>query len=208
MQKKIKFSLTMAYGVKVRSLSYLREYFDPEKLIEYYIDGRLERWLSVHGYDEMANAIKTVDINAPDTMSQICKILGIEYHDDVSIKNPAFARRTYEKKAILKQITLSKDWINAAARVAFTDDDVTEILAMGYRAVYLCGRKFHIPAEHQNVGYAGICGFMPEIVIDFPNREEMLEAGIHFENVVLPSRLNARNIPHSNNLSGYGISLI
>ena len=79
---------------------------------------------------------------------------------------------------------------------------------MGYRAIYLCGRKFHIPTEYQNIGYAGICGFIPEIVIDFINREDMLEAGIHFENVVLPSRLNARNIPQSNSLLGYGISLI
>lgn len=208
MQKKIKFSLTMAYGVKVRSLSYLREYFDPEKFIEYYLDGRLERWLSAHEYDEMAKAVKAVDINASDAMSQVCNILGIMYNGDICIKNPAFTRRTYAKKAILKQMTSNKWWINSAARVAFTDDDVKEILGMGYRAIYLCGRKFHIPTEYQNIGYAGICGFIPEILIDFINREDMLEAGIHFENVVLPSRLNARNIPQSNSLLGYGISLI
>ena len=208
MQRKAKFSLEMSNGVKVSSLMYLKEYFSAEKVLEYYYDGRLVRWLKDRGYQKEASLIQSLDDSSPDVMVDICHILSINYGGNMKIQNPAFQKRVAEKKILLKQLTVNKSWLDAVARVAFNDDDVKEILGMGYRAIYLCGRKFHIPTEYQNIGYAGICGFIPEIVIDFINREDMLEAGIHFENVVLPSRLNARNIPQSNSLLGYGISLI
>lgn len=208
MQRKAKFSLEMSNGVKVSSLMYLKEYFSAEKVLEYYYDGRLVRWLKDRGYQKEASLIQNLDDSSPDVMVDICHILSINYGGNMKIQNPAFQKRVAEKKILLKQLTVNKSWLDAVARVAFNDDDVKEILGMGYRAIYLCGRKFHIPTEYQNIGYAGICGFIPEIVIDFINREDMLEAGIHFENVVLPSRLNARNIPQSNSLLGYGISLI
>lgn len=208
MQRKAKFSLEMSNGVKVSSLMYLKEYFSAEKVLEYYYDGRLVRWLKDRGYQKEASLIQSLDDSSPDVMVDICHILRINYGGNMKIQNPAFQKRVAEKKILLKQLTVNKSWLDAVARVAFNDDDVKEILGMGYRAIYLCGRKFHIPTEYQNIGYAGICGFIPEIVIDFINREDMLEAGIHFENVVLPSRLNARNIPQSNSLLGYGISLI
>ena len=208
MQRKAKFSLEMSNGVKVSSLMYLKEYFSAEKVLEYYYDGRLVRWLKDRGYQKEASLIQNLDDSSPDVMVDICHILSINYGGNMKIQNPAFQKRVAEKKILLKQLTVNKSWLDAVARVAFNDDDVKEILGMGYRAIYLCGRKFHIPTEYQNIGYAGICGFIPEIVVDFINREDMLEAGIHFENVVLPSRLNARNIPQSNSLLGYGISLI
>ena len=208
MQRKAKFSLEMSNGVKVSSLMYLKEYFSAEKVLEYYYDGRLVRWLKDRGYQKEASLIQNLDDSSPDVMVDICHILSINYGGNMKIQNPAFQKRVAEKKILLKQLTVNKSWLDAVARVAFNDDDVKKILGMGYRAIYLCGRKFHIPTEYQNIGYAGICGFIPEIVIDFINREDMLEAGIHFENVVLPSRLNARNIPQSNSLLGYGISLI
>ena len=208
MQRKAKFSLEMSNGVKVSSLMYLKEYFSAEKVLEYYYDGRLVRWLKDRGYQKEASLIQNLDDSSPDVMVDICHILSINYGGNMKIQNPAFQKRVAEKKILLKQLTVNKSWLDAVARVAFNDDDVKEILGIGYRAIYVCGRKFHIPTEYQNIGYAGICGFIPEIVIDFINREDMLEAGIHFENVVLPSRLNARNIPQSNSLLGYGISLI
>lgn len=208
MQRKAKFSLEMSNGIKVSSLMYLKEYFSAEKVLDYYYDGRLVRWLKDRGYQKEASLIQNLDDSSPDVMVDICHILSINYGGNMKIQNPAFQKRVAEKKILLKQLTVNKSWLDAVARVAFNDDDVKEILGMGYRAIYLCGRKFHIPTEYQNIGYAGICGFIPEIVIDFINHEDMLEAGIHFENVVLPSRLNVRNIPQSNSLLGYGISLI
>lgn len=45
MAKKIKFALTMKDGTKVRTLNELREHFDLERVIGYFLDGRLQKWL-------------------------------------------------------------------------------------------------------------------------------------------------------------------
>ena len=207
MQRKAKFSLEMSNGVKVSSLMYLKEYFSAEKVLEYYYDGRLVRWLKDRGYQKEASLIQNLDDSSPDVMVDICHILNINYGGNMKIQNPAFQKRVAEKKILLKQLTVNKSWLDAVARVAFNDDDVKEIYANGYNAIFLCGERFHIPFAYGNVGYSGICDFKPDIVIECDIYEDLLVAGIHFENVNLPYHL--RNIQSSSSgMLGYGLSLI
>ena len=207
MQRKAKFSLEMSNGVKVSSLMYLKEYFSAEKVLEYYYDGRLVRWLKDRGYQKEASLIQNLDDSSPDVMVDICHILSINYGGNMKIQNPAFQKRVAEKKILLKQLTVNKSWLDAVARVAFNDDDVKEIYANGYNAIFLCGERFHIPFEYGNVGYSGISDFKPDIVIECDIYEDLLVAGIHFENVNLPYHL--RNIQSSSSgMLGYGLSLI
>ena len=207
MQRKAKFSLEMSNGVKVSSLMYLKEYFSAEKVLEYYYDGRLVRWLKDRGYQKEASLIQNLDDSSPDVMVDICHILSINYGGNMKIQNPAFQKRVAEKKILLKQLTVNKSWLDAVARVAFNDDDVKEIYANGYNAIFLCGERFHIPFAYGNVGYSGICDFKPDIVIECDIYEDLLVAGIHFENVNLPYHL--RNIQSSSSgMLGYGLSLI
>ena len=176
-------------------------------MLEYYYDGRLVRWLKDRGYQKEASLIQNLDDSSPDVMVDICHILSINYGGNMKIQNPAFQKRVAEKKILLKQLTVNKSWLDAVARVAFNDDDVKEIYANGYNAIFLCGERFHIPFEYGNVGYSGICDFKPDIVIECDIYEDLLVAGIHFENVNLPYRL--RNIQSSSSgMLGYGLSLI
>ena len=133
MQRKAKFSLEMSNGVKVSSLMYLKEYFSAEKVLEYYYDGRLVRWLKDRGYQKEASLIQNLDDSSPDVMVDICHILSINYGGNMKIQNPAFQKRVAEKKILLKQLTVNKSWLDAVARVAFNDDDVKEIYANGYK---------------------------------------------------------------------------
>ena len=71
MQRKAKFSLEMSNGVKVSSLMYLKEYFSAEKVLEYYYDGRLVRWLKDRGYQKEASLIQNLDDSSPDVMVDI-----------------------------------------------------------------------------------------------------------------------------------------
>ena len=52
MAKKIKFALKMRDGVEVRNLQELQENFDLNQVTAYFLDGRLETWLSDRYYDE------------------------------------------------------------------------------------------------------------------------------------------------------------
>ena len=46
MAKRIKFALEMKDGIQVRSLEDLRKYFDLDKTIGYFVDGKLLKSLS------------------------------------------------------------------------------------------------------------------------------------------------------------------
>ena len=190
MPRKAKFSLEMLNGIKVSSLMYLKEYFSAEKVLEYYYDGRLVRWLKDRGYRKEASLIKNLDDSSPDVMVDICHILSINYGGNMKIQNPAFQKRVAEKNILLKQLTVNMSLLDAVAKVAFNDDDVKDILSNGYDDIFLCGERFHIPLEYSNICYSGVCGFKPDIVIECDTYEDLLASGIQFENANLPDRLS------------------
>ena len=145
MPRKAKFSLEMLNGIKVSSLMYLKEYFSAEKVLEYYYDGRLVRWLKDRGYQKEASLIQNLDDSSPDVMVDICHILSINYGGNMKIQNPAFQKRVAEKNILLKQLTVNMSFLDAVSKVAFNDDDVKDILSNGYDDIFLCGERFHIP---------------------------------------------------------------
>ena len=63
MVKKIKFALEMKNGELVRDIESLREYFDIEKVVAAFLDGKLLIWLEDRYYDEEAEAVGKLDKN-------------------------------------------------------------------------------------------------------------------------------------------------
>ncbi len=82
MAKKIKFALKMKDGVEVRNLQELRDNFDLNQVTAYFLDGRLETWLSDRYYDELALSIQELNINDPDLQKKLCWILGVTYVEE------------------------------------------------------------------------------------------------------------------------------
>ena len=56
--KKLKLPLEMANGKQVRSLQELRDNWDLEKVLGYYLNGRLAKWLNDRYYAEEAEKIQ------------------------------------------------------------------------------------------------------------------------------------------------------
>lgn len=79
MVKKIKFPLEMASGVQVRSLEELKENFDLEKIIAYYMNGKLLIWLKDRYYDDKAAQILELNNKDKNLKQKICNIIGVEY---------------------------------------------------------------------------------------------------------------------------------
>ena len=78
MAKQIRFPLEMANGVKVRTIEELRENFDLEMILGYYVDGKLILWLSDRYYDNQVTEIKQIDSNQPEFVCKLCRILGVD----------------------------------------------------------------------------------------------------------------------------------
>lgn len=79
MTKKIRFPLEMENGVKVRSLEELKADFSLERIIEYYENGSLVRWLDAQKLSEAAEKIKKLRSDSPDFYEKLCRILDVDY---------------------------------------------------------------------------------------------------------------------------------
>ena len=63
MAKKIKFALKMKDGAEVRNIEDLREHFDIDVVVGYFLDGRLLTWLGNFYYDTEADLVEKLDKN-------------------------------------------------------------------------------------------------------------------------------------------------
>ena len=185
MARKIKFALEMKDGAKVRnSLEELRENFDLEKAIGYFLSGKLTEWLEDRYYEDEAEALDAIDKDAPDLRARLCEALGVECADDADLDVGALERLN-EKKAVLRQKTSDESIIANSDKTALTQEDLADLLDMDEPVIYLCGDSFNIPARVKNKKYVGILG-TPTISIKASSQEEVDAKGIVFENVQLP----------------------
>lgn len=189
MAKKIKFALEMADGAKVRTIEDLRDKFELEKAIMYFLNGKLLEWLKDRYYTEITDAVQTLDGNAPDFNARLCNALGVDYQgENVSLKE---IEQENIKRTKLKQLTSDEEIISHAAETAFSQEELNQLLDTEVSTIYLCGNEFYIPIEKQGRRYIGI-GEPPVIHIEAETMRELEERNISFENVTLPENLLRR----------------
>lgn len=186
MAKTILFGLQMN-GADVRSLESLKENFDLEKMTEYFLDGRLLRWLEGRHYDEEAQQVRNLNKDDEQFGKKLCEVFGIPYKDAAEV-DVAAKERARKKREKLKELTDDEEIILLAARVAFTQEDLSYLLEEGETTIYLCGKKFSIPNSFENRKYVGILS-KPEIRTAAKTFDELKAKGITFENVNLPENL-------------------
>ena len=156
MARKIKFALEMKNGELVRDIESLREYFDIEKVVAAFLDGKLLTWLEDRYYDEEAEAISKLDKNAANLNQELCRIFDID--DSIDIKeeiDPELIEIRNKKLLKLKQYTADEKILNNVDYVAFNQEELADLLDEGIDKIYLCQNKFIIPLRQKNKKYIG-----------------------------------------------------
>lgn len=154
-KRKIKFPLVLKDDVKVRTLEDMRLYFDLEKILAYFENGKLEVWLHDRYEDDIAERVSNIDKNSPDVIKLLCEALGTtsETNSDITMEK---VRQKNDKLSRVRQITDEIEVINHYNQVAFSQKELDEILAEGEKTVYLYGDKFTILPDRENVKYIGL----------------------------------------------------
>ncbi len=184
MARRIKFALEMADGYLVRrDIEELREHFDISAVMRYFKSGKLTEWLEDRFYDSEADKIRMLDKEGPDSQQKICSILGVEQSGNVV--DAEYLERINEKEIQLRQLTNDQDIILHAAQTALTQNDLADLIDMEEPVIYLCGKKFRVPARISGKRYVGILG-KPKVEIDVTSAQELMARNITFENVELP----------------------
>ena len=185
MARKVKFALEMADGTKVRnSLEELREHFDMESIISYYLSGKLLEWLEDRYYDDEAAKIEGLDKDSPNLNAQLCAIIGVDASDFDALDVEALERLN-EKKVYLRQKTNDESIIENAMNTALTQQDLADLLDLESPVIYLCGEKFNIPIRMEHKKYIGVLG-TPKVEIRANSIDDLSKRDIIFENVILP----------------------
>lgn len=163
MAKKIRFPLEMEQGVEVRSLDELKNSFSLARVLGYVRNGKLVTWLRDRYIDDIADAIECLDVNDSELPKKVCEIFGVEYDEDNAIDIEKAEERN-RRLGILKECTTDKKFFDVVDIVAFTQDDIYDLLDEQQNIIYLCGDKFTIPMSKKGITYIGINN--PVVVVD------------------------------------------
>ena len=177
--RNIKFPLKLKNEVQVRSMEELRTNFDLEKILGYFIDGRLLKWLESHRYDTQAEAIRNLDKSDKELAMSILKIFQVEPENWSAIDIAAIEEKN-AKQARLKMYATEQPVIDAVEQVAFDQLDLERLINQGtFKDIYLCNNVFILPAKVTDKNFIGI-GKVKVVSDSLMNFEENQ---ITFENV-------------------------
>ena len=150
----VKFPLEMKNGVKVRTMKDLVDNFDTEKVVGYFLDGKLKKWLDARWYEDEAEKIAELDKNDSKLAKHLCEIFGVEYEKE-EIDPEEIARRN-ERIAKLKQYTDDEEIIKNIDSVAFNQEELADLYDRDLKKIYLCKGDFRIPKSKNNLEYVVI----------------------------------------------------
>ena len=162
MAKKIKFALKMKDGAEVRNIEDLREHFDADTVVGYFLDGRLLTWLGNFYYDTEADLVEKLDKNDGQLKKKLCEIFDVEYEDDGEFDVELAAKRR-EKLEKLKQYTADEKILALVDNVAFNRDDMVELLDEDADTIVLVDGTYRIPLREHNKKYIGVGNVVAEI---------------------------------------------
>ena len=190
MARKIKFALEMVDGTFVSNLEDLQKHIknndDVKKLVEYYLDGRLEKWLLDRYYDEEAKVLQSVNKDDPDFALNLCKSIGVNYTPNESVNIDLIEYEKRMRKA-LEEVTLESELLSNAGSTASTQSDLDFLIKNGKKIIYLWGDSFKLPLLN-DMSYIGILS-KPSVDIALPDLEAVESYGIKFENLNLPESI-------------------
>lgn len=149
---KVKFPLEMANGVQVRTIEELKENFDINKVVGYFLEGKLQTWLTDRYYDEEAEQIAELKSDDTDLTKKLSEIFEIEYADSEEVDVDKIASDN-ERIAKIKQFTDDEDIIKNYDKVAFTQEELADLYDAGIRTIYLCEGEFKIPKAKLELNY-------------------------------------------------------
>ena len=181
MARIVKFALEMKNGFQARNnINELRDHFDYGKIVGYFTDGRLVRWLANRGYEKEATELAGLSVNDNDFKEKICAILQVD-ESLVSGEENVMDEELLNRLEKVRQYTADKSILDNIDKVATNQKELLELAEKNESEIYLCAESFVIPLVVENVTYIGIGN--PTAVIKSSHYIDFAESNIAFKNV-------------------------
>lgn len=177
--KKIKFPLVMKDGTEVRDIEAFREHFDIESAVEYYSNGKLERWLKNYYYDDILENVQKLAGNEPDFGELLAEALGVEWKSAEKMNLQNIMKRTELKEQLKPYV--SEEQLEGMEHIADTQEELEQLVRSGCSSVYLFGKTFSVLEWMENVELIGIG--QPVVNLEIKSREEFQKKKIKLRDV-------------------------
>ncbi len=155
MIKKIRFALEMGDETSVRTIEELRAHYNSEKIVSYFLDGKLLTWLNDRYYTDEAQRVEALaaDTDRNTLAVELANIFDVHIENDVDVVTIAERNERLNK---LREYTSDDAILNNIEYVAFSQEELGDILDEGAKTIYLCGDKFRIPLSVRGKRYIGV----------------------------------------------------
>ncbi len=186
MAKRVKFPLNMGKkdgtneDIMVRDIKSLHDNYNADKVTEYFINGKLLTWLEDRYYDEEAEQVRKLS-EMPDKQKaseKLPEVFEVEVNREVNVEAIEIHNEKLKK---LREITSDDEILKNADFVAFSQEDLSNLLYDKAGVIYLCGEYFCVPLSVKNVKYIGVNNPTVEITCDDNTDIDFETNGIVFE---------------------------
>lgn len=153
---RVKAPLKMADGTMVSNIDAIKEHFDLENMLGHFESGRLMTWLETFGYEDEAEALGELNVDAADFQKNFCAIFEVSYES--SVDQEKIAERE-ERLKRLRQYTADENALKNVDKVAFDQGELADRLEEGCKEIYLCRTdeySFRISASKKGIKYIGV----------------------------------------------------
>lgn len=155
MAKKIKFPLILKDQNQARTIEEVKDFFDLERIYEYYLNGKLLIWLQDRYYEEEVQKLQGLDPSSQNIHQKLCEIFSVNYQEQATF-NQDISKRRQEKLKLLKQLTDDDEILTNVDNTALNQEELSDLLDEGIQTIYLCDNTFSIPLTKSNMEYIGL----------------------------------------------------
>lgn len=177
--KKIRFPLEMAGGKMVKELEELQEYFDLEKALEYFYNGKLQKWLENTYNDDLLEELEELTGEEEDFVARFTEILGVESQDvQVDVKGISEKARLKER---LKRLFPEEKVEEVIGSSADTQEMLEKRIGEGKKKIYLVDGTYRIGKTVRGIAFEGVGE--PKVAIEEKDEQKFLEQRLQFKGV-------------------------
>lgn len=173
--KKINFPLFMKGNKPVNELEELQEYFDLKKAVEYFVNGKLQKWLENNYNDDLAEELSELTGEEDEFLEQFADILGVAITDKGIDVSGMVERANLKEK--LKRYYPEDEVEKMVDATASSQSQFDKLSEKGCRIIYLMPGEYTLPYGLKKCALNGI----DKVTVKIHERKDVAE--ITFENI-------------------------
>lgn len=136
------------------TLEELQQKFDLKKVIEYFINGKLQKWLENIYEDDIAEELEELTGEEGDFVERFIEVLGVQCEKKEMDMHKIREEITLKER--LKEFFPEEKIENVAKETATNQEKLEQLVSEGVKEIYLLSEAFYIEKEMKELDLIGV----------------------------------------------------